>query len=244
MKLIGLSIEGLRKIKAAELDFDGQTLVQIKGQNGAGKSTVIDAIKFLLTGSRDIPENVVNHDSDEAVIVGRIGEYTVRRVIKQDGKTALSIEQAGGKLARPQEFLDTISGKFLDPEYFMSLAPADKRTMIVGMAGLDFTSIDAAIMNAEQERLIKGRELKAVGVPQPVPPAEPVSLSELLLERKKMEDFNEGQWKAEQQYKTFFDALIDEVCAQFKGAASIDELQTALSRAKFVIEKKAASVPS
>ena len=244
MKIIGLSIEGLRKIKAAELDFDGQNLVQIRGQNGAGKSTVIDAIKFLLKGSRDIPESVVNHEATEAVIVGRIDDYTVRRVIKSDGRTALAIEKDGGKIARPQEFLDAISGQFLDPEYFMGLSPAEKRSMIVGMAGLDFTGIDAAIATAEQERLIKGRELKAIGTPQEVPFAEPVSIADLLAQRRSIEEFNKKQEELERAYTEFFNGLIEEVCGQFKGAASIDELQAGLSRAKFVMEKAAVGVPS
>jgi DNA repair exonuclease SbcCD ATPase subunit len=243
MKLIGLSIEGLRKIMAAELDFDGQNLVQIRGQNGAGKSTVIDAIKYLLKGSRDIPENVVNHDSPEAVIIGRINDYIVRRVIKSDGRTALAIEKDGGKIARPQEFLDAISGQFLDPEYFMTLPPAEKRSMIVNMSGLDFTGIDAAIASAEQERLIKGRELKAIGVPQEVPFAEPVSISELLAERQKIQTFNEAQKKAEQVYSSFFDSLIQEVCGQFNGAISIDEMESALAQGKVVIDKAKAKIP-
>jgi len=74
--------------------------VQIRGENGAGKSTVIDAVKYLLKGTREIPDGVVSNGAKESIIVGRIDDYIVRRVIKKDGKTALSIEREGGKMAR------------------------------------------------------------------------------------------------------------------------------------------------
>ncbi|MFZ4617912.1 MAG: AAA family ATPase [Rectinemataceae bacterium] len=145
MKLIGLSIEGLRKIKAAELDFDGKNLVQVRGANGAGKSTVLDAIHFLLKGTRDIPAGVVSHGAGESVIVGTIDDYIVRRTIKTDGKSALSVEREGGKVARPQEFLDTISGQFLDPEWFAKLPGPEKRAVLMRYVGIDFTAIDGRI---------------------------------------------------------------------------------------------------
>lgn len=45
-----LSIEEFRGIRALELDFNGESFV-IHGQNGSGKSGVVDAIDFALTGN-------------------------------------------------------------------------------------------------------------------------------------------------------------------------------------------------
>lgn len=228
MKLIGLSIEGLRKIKAAEMDFNGKSLVQVRGENGAGKSTVIDAIKYLLKGTREIPSGVVSSGAEESVIVGRIDDYIVRRVIKKDGKSALSIEREGGKMARPQEFLDAISGQFLDPEWFLGLTPADMRATVVRYAGIDFKEIDAKIASAEEERTLRGRELKAVGTPAPVDPAESVSMADLLAKRKEITDWNEKQDRIAQSVTKIVQEVRAEIIRCFDDKDTIDGIRAAL----------------
>ncbi len=244
MKLIGLSINGLRKIRAAELDFDGRALVQIKGRNGAGKSTIIDAIKYLLRGSREIPAGVVSHGiADESVIIGRINDYTVRRVIKDDGKSLLSIEKDGNKMGRPQEFLDAISGQFLDPEYFMNLSPAEKRAMVVRMAGLDFSEIDSQITTAEQDRLVKGRALKAIGIPEAVERVDAVSLSDLVKERNKIEAYNATQRDLQAAYGAFVGNLIHRIIKEFDGVTSMDAIGLALGRGMDIYERGKLGTP-
>ena len=49
VKILKLYITKLRGIVDLELDFNGQNAV-IVGPNGVGKSAVVDAIDFLLTG--------------------------------------------------------------------------------------------------------------------------------------------------------------------------------------------------
>ena len=193
MKLLALSIEGLRKIKAASFDFDGKNLVQIRGKNGSGKSTVIDAIRFLMKGTKEVPSDVVTHGFEKAEIVGTIDDYVIRRLIKPDGKTSLTIESKSGKVPKPQEFLDKISNQFLDPQWFMSLPGPEKKKVLMDYLGIDFTEIDSRIKQAEEERLIVGRELRAIGEVVPVPKSDPVSMSNLLERRKEILAFNQEQ---------------------------------------------------
>lgn len=194
MKLISLSIKNMRSIRAAELDFDGKSLVEIRGRNGAGKSTVIDSILFLLKGSRDIPAGVVTNGESKGVIVGTVGEYTIRRMIDPDGKSTLAIEGPAGKIPSPQGFLDQLSGKFLDPEYFKKLPSIEKRALLLRYAGIDFNAIDGEIMVAEQNRLVLGRLLKTLGTAGPEPEkVEPVSVADILKERAEILSFNETQ---------------------------------------------------
>jgi hypothetical protein len=197
MKLIGLSITNIRKIRAAELDFDGQNLVEVRGRNGAGKSTVIDSILFLFSGSRAIPSGVVTSGEDRGIIVGTVGAYTVRRVITADGRTTLSVEGPEGKVAKPQEFLDGLAGQFLDPEQYRALPSLAKRAVVLEHAGIDFASIDAQIAAAEGERTLSGRSLKALGALPPEPEdVAPVSVAELLAERAKRCEANAARAEA------------------------------------------------
>ena len=59
MKLLTLTIENIGKIKAGVLEFRDGHLTQIKGANRAGKSTVLDAIVYMLSGAKSIPNTVV-----------------------------------------------------------------------------------------------------------------------------------------------------------------------------------------
>jgi hypothetical protein len=194
MKLIGISITNIRKIRAAELDFNGMNLVEVRGKNGAGKSTVIDSILFLFSGSRAIPSGVVTSGEARGVIVGTVGEYTVRRVISADDKTTLSVEGPEGKIAKPQDFLDSLAGQFLDPEQFRALPSLSKRAVALSHAGLDFTSIDRQIAEAEEERTLSGRALKALGALPPEPAdVDPVSVADLVAEQTRRYEFNRAQ---------------------------------------------------
>ncbi len=194
MKLITLSIKNVRSIRAAEFNFEDKTLVEIRGKNGAGKSTVIDSILFLLKGSRDIPAGVVTNGEERGVIVGIVGEYTIRRVISADGASTLAIEGPTGKVPSPQAFLDQLAGKFLDPEYFKFLPSDQKRALLLRYAGIDFTAIDSDIMVAEQNRLVLGRLLKTLGTVGPEPEkVASVSVAELLKQRNEIETFNREQ---------------------------------------------------
>lgn len=218
MKLISLSITNMRKIRAAEFNFDGKSMVEIRGRNGAGKSTVIDSIIYLLKGSREIPANAVTNGEEKGTIIATLGEYTVRRVIDQAGKSTLTVESSSGKVPRPQDFLDQLSGKFLDPEYFIGLPSAEKRAMILSYAGIDFSDIDKEIAEAEQNRLIIGRELKAIGTLPPEPEAvEVVAVADLLSELAAANKANLGADAAERDRDTAF--------ANLKAAlkAAIDE---------------------
>jgi DNA repair ATPase RecN len=208
MKLTGLRIEGLRKIKCAELDFDGQHLVEIRGRNQAGKSTVIDSILWLFKGTRAIPKDVVTHGMERGEIIGEVGEYTVRRVVKPDGTSNVTVEGANGKVPKAQEFLDQISGQFLDPEYFMSLSSADKRKVVMQYAGIDFTDIDARIAAAEQNRLLLGRELKSLGTIPPEPEnVKEVVITELLEELRTVNEHNKKQDELQTKIEDCIDFL-------------------------------------
>lgn len=218
MKLIGLSINGLRKIKAAELDFDGKHLVQIRGENGAGKSTVIDSILYLFKGSKAIPAGVVTHGHDKGTIVGRVDGYTIRRVIDATGKSTLTVEGEGGKVPSPQGFLDAIAGQFLDPEWFNGLPSAEKRKVVMQYAGIDFSEVDTKIAVAEQNRLVIGRELKGLGAIPPEPEkAEEVSVSALLAELNKLNEYNRQQAELADRIGKEIGRLVDDMKASLTG---------------------------
>jgi energy-coupling factor transporter ATP-binding protein EcfA2 len=236
VKLIGLSIEGLRKIKAAQLDFDGQNLVQIRGENGAGKSTVLDAIRFLLKGTKEIPADVVTHGKGKAEIIGTIDDYVIRRVITPEGKSTLSVEREGGKVAKPQEFLDKISGQFLDPQWFASLSSMDKRNVLIKYLGIDFSEIDQRIGQAEDDRRIAGRELRSVGEVVSVKKVESVDLSDLMRQREEVIRYNSEQDEKGRKLREAEKELRLDLVSVFEGAS--DSLADDWETARMLFEER------
>lgn len=194
MKLTGVKIEGIRKIRFAELNFDGQHLVEVRGKNGAGKSTVIDSILWMFEGSRSIPSNAITHGCEKGKIIGTVGDYTIQRDVKADGSSTVTVKGPEGKVAKAQEFLDQMSGQFLDPEWFARLSSADKRKTVMKYLGIDFTNIDTRIKAAEENRTIIGREYRALGeIPKEPEEVKEVSVTALLEDLKKINDHNKEQ---------------------------------------------------
>lgn len=212
MKLLGLCIKNLRKIKFAELDLDNKgNLVQIRGRNRAGKSTVMLAAEILLGGASFIPGDVISHGEDEAKIIGKIGDYTIKRVIKQNGNQYLTIEKEGMKKSKPQEFLNDLSGKFVDPQWFSELSGNEKKKTLMKYLGIDFFTHDEKIKNLEADRVLKGREIKGLGKPKTnLREVEKVDLAELLKQREETDSYNKTQDERE-EYRAKIKRQINEL---------------------------------
>jgi hypothetical protein len=231
MKIIRLSISNIRKIQAAELDFEGRNMVEIRGKNGAGKSTVIDSLLYLFKGG-SLPDGLVTADAEKGEIVGYLDNYTIRKVIKEDGKASLSVKDEQGAVARPQEFLDKLAGKFLDPEYFRNLPGMEKRQLVLKYAGVDFSGIEKRVEIAESNRRFIGQELKALGkLPQEPEKVQEQSAAELFAERKAILDFNYAQLERqriiENKARNVRDAIIKKLQADVK---NFDDLSFYLKR--------------
>ena len=52
MKIIGLKVDGIRKLTAVEMQLKDKGLIPIKGKNKQGKSTLIDTVEWLIEGNK------------------------------------------------------------------------------------------------------------------------------------------------------------------------------------------------
>lgn len=85
MKIHSLEISNIRGIRYYEHDFQGKNAV-ILGANGTGKSSILDAIDFLLTGN-----------------MARLqGEGTKELSLRRHGKHVDSRDQLENCLLRPR----------------------------------------------------------------------------------------------------------------------------------------------
>jgi hypothetical protein len=107
----------------------------IEGGCAKGKTSILYAIRDALITDHVSPD-AIRLNADRAVLEVNLGHYTVRRVIdrNQDGRTGtLEVRDADGtKIKKPQAFLESLFGMWLDPlALYDEKDPKKRREMIL-----------------------------------------------------------------------------------------------------------------
>lgn len=145
MKIVELKVANIKRIRAARVNPDPtQPLVVVSGKNGAGKSSLLDAITIALAGARNRDPKVLREGAADGSIEIDLGElrvrYSTRRSAaagKEDSERLEVYAADGAKLASPQAVLDKLySGFTFDPLAFTRLQPIQQREMLIDLLGL------------------------------------------------------------------------------------------------------------
>lgn len=136
LHILRLSISNYGIIQAAAIDPDGNPII-LAGDNGAGKSTVLNAIESVLFGRR--MAEPVTKGKDKALLkleLAEVGEtkplYKIEQIIKKekDGPVyAIKVLDAEGKqVPSPVKFIESLiaSGAALDPTAIMQPRPGER----------------------------------------------------------------------------------------------------------------------
>lgn len=202
MKVLALRAENFKRLSVVEIDPDNNFVV-LTGENGAGKSSVIDALMAALGGGKVQPDRPVRSSATSAevrVVLGRDGTpaYTVTREWRDGRASTLKIEDAtGSRQVSPQSILNGfLSTLTFDPVAFCD-PPGSKSADAVRKAqvemllkacpiGIDLEAHEqkrAEVYAARTEVNRQGRlaEGALAALPEPGPEAkrEPVDESEL-----------------------------------------------------------------
>lgn len=166
MLITTISVTDYKRVRRVEIKPDADRhLILIGGQNGAGKSSTLDAITAAFGGARAIAADPVRHGASEAAIFVELdgGKLTIDRVIDASGKTTLEVRDEEGAVRKPQEVLDRLVGaRFLDPLAFLRLSAKDQRAQLMRLipdaARLD--ELAAKRQRAFDRRTEIGRDLQ------------------------------------------------------------------------------------
>ncbi|TAK30965.1 MAG: hypothetical protein EPO40_06125 [Myxococcaceae bacterium] len=105
------------------------------GRNGAGKTSVIRAVRAALGVAGDATADAVRTGAPEAQVVLRTEGYTVtRRILPEGRQPAVKVETTGAIQAavkRPAEFLAAQAAHSLDPLAFYLADPKLRREMLL-----------------------------------------------------------------------------------------------------------------
>lgn len=188
MKVVSLQSENVKRIKAVRIKPDGAPFVVIGGNNGQGKTSVLDSIEWAIRGKRALPEEPVRRGEERASVALDLGDLMIRRTTTPDGRDELVLEEKNGARPRaPQSILDRLYGKLsFDPIAFARMAPAQQAEELRKLAGLDLAALDGKIAGAMDRRRDANRELERLNAAitrldrfEGVPPKERINTAAL-----------------------------------------------------------------
>jgi hypothetical protein len=161
-----LQAEGFKRLVAVDITPDGD-LVEVRGDNGNGKSSVLDAIFAALAGASAAPVKPVRQGEEMAIIRLDLGEIVVTRIFTDDGTTRLKVTNADGSatFSSGQTMLDQLVGHIsFDPLAFARLKPEEQADELRKLVDIDIDLDEfAQAQKADyQERRDINRDAKAL----------------------------------------------------------------------------------
>lgn len=133
-----LTIENFMRVVGVSIEPNGKH-VMVRGENGSGKTSVVEAIWDALCGSdsKARPEPVRKGASKGRVSLD-LGDYQVEKVFSPDGSSRLVIKASDGKkILSPQKLLDGLLTRYsLDPVAFLDRRPQDQLDDVLEVCGI------------------------------------------------------------------------------------------------------------
>jgi DNA repair exonuclease SbcCD ATPase subunit len=235
MNILELKINDLKRITAIEIHPETGKPVILTGDNGNGKSSVLDSIILALSNTG--LDDPIRHGRPSGSVKLTLGvdkaEYLLERKVTKGGDKLTLTDAAGIAVQKPQTFLNGLLGNYaFDPLEFTRLKPKEQVEALKVAAGLDFTEIDAKRAEHYAERTIVARDGKdaaaqfaAIAEPAADAPAEELSAAELMAKLQKLEKSAEHLVIAKRQ-------LAEAIEREAKALAEIDRIKEMLKAAE------------
>lgn len=244
MKIISLTASNVKRLRAVEISPEGD-VITITGQNGAGKSSVLDAIMYALCGKDVHPPEVIRRGESKAHVTVDLGDLVVeRRWTANDRSTVTVKSKDGAKYSSPQSLLDSLVGRLsFDPLTFTRMDPKKQVEVVRELAGLDFTELDQRRAAVYEQRTEVNRELtrlksRVTSLEQTVTDAdaEPVSLSELMAEQEQALAQKAENDRVRAEYSKATDRWTRAKEAQSAAEKRVAELEAQLAMARNMVQ--------
>ncbi|MGH9811513.1 MAG: AAA family ATPase [Candidatus Acidiferrales bacterium] len=233
MRIVKLQSENVKRLKAVEIAPDPNgSLVVIRGENGQGKTSVLDSIAYALGGKDLQPPKVIREGAERAQVVVDLGDLVVERRWTANDRSYLEVRGKDGSAHKsPQALLDKMVGSLtFDPLAFMRLEPAKQAETLRQLVGLDFSALDAQRQKLYEERTLIGREGKALrarfdALPEVEVPTATASIDELLAEQAKLQAQKDANALARLVAQNALSHLEVQRASLAKARAAVEQLE-------------------
>ena len=217
MRIIGIKTENVKRLGIVELT-PNEHINRISGANGSGKSSLLDAIEWALTGTSNVASQPVRKGAGKAVIQLDLGTIVVTRRFfeggNKNGTLALESKDNKSRFQSPQQMLDALLGKIsFDPLEFLRMHPKKQFEVLQGLVKVD---VNLTSLKADYDRdYLRRRELKkerdneqvrrdAIAVPDKLPEKK-VDEAALVKELQEASSYNDGIARQQRERKEFHD---------------------------------------
>jgi hypothetical protein len=187
MRIVKLKAENFKRLSAIEITPEGD-IIEIRGKNAAGKSSVLDAIWCAVGGGDVLPTRPIRRGAETARIELDLGELIITRRFTPNGSTVVVEAASGARFRAPQHMLDELIGAIaFDPLAFTRMEPVKQLDALRRLVKLevDIDAIDGLNARDYEKRTEVNRDAKRVrgqasGIqyPEDLPPA-PVDIAAL-----------------------------------------------------------------
>jgi hypothetical protein len=167
MKIVRLQAEGFKRLVAVDISPEGG-LVEVRGNNAEGKSSVLDAIFAAFGGAAAAPIKPVRTGEEYAIIRADLGDLKVTRYFDAEGADRLKVENGeGASYAEPQTMLNKLVGRIaFDPLEFARMKPEAQAAELRRLVPLrvDLDALAKADKDDTASRRDVNRDAKAIKV--------------------------------------------------------------------------------
>lgn len=175
MKILELHAENVKRLRAVDIRPEGNVVV-LGGDNGQGKTSVLDSIMMALGGSKAAPAVPVRRGADGALVELNLGDLRVRLRIEAGRRELVVMDADGNRRPSPQAILDKLYSRVtFDPLAFAADEPKKQLATLRALVGLDFTEDDKRRQKLYDERTAVGRQLANATERMTAIPAEVMS---------------------------------------------------------------------
>lgn len=131
MKITKIKIKNLFGIKECELD--GRS-VEITGTNGAGKSSVIDAIRYALKNDSDRDLIIRDGEDQGEILIETDTGLSINRMKRKNQADYKSVKEGKYAVTSPESFLKTIFTELqINPVAFIEMPKKDQNRTILDL---------------------------------------------------------------------------------------------------------------
>jgi DNA repair exonuclease SbcCD ATPase subunit len=174
LRIVHLEVENIKRIKFASIVPQGD-VVLVSGKNGQGKTSLMDAVGWALTGTSTIPTQPIRMGQRTARVKVDLGDFIVTRTftrVDEDkstkGNTFISKFNVEGKnreqYRSPQELLNGFMGAFtFDPLAFTRMEPKKQLKAMRDLVtfSVDIDALEAEAQDVYNKRRDIGRDVRA-----------------------------------------------------------------------------------
>lgn len=213
LTVIELQCQNIMRAKSVHIKPDGAPCVVIGGNNGEGKTSLMNSLVVGLCGKREWVEMPVSKDEQQGAVrigLGKKGQPPLYIITQRINPDSLKIERTDGQPlgGTPRAVLDAKLGALaFDPMALMRMKPEEQAELVRKVYGIDLSAIDAEFSVVYEDRHQANSSLKAQKTIldeyaltdfSKLPDA-PIDVEEAMIELNKIKDGNAANQREHQQ---------------------------------------------